>query len=391
MAGTVPQITAGSINGVTGLSERPVYFLKVNGSPTPNLVVKGDAASGAHAGMTDDDAAVSIKWGSKLMKNVNNELVNTKIMTPPEVAVFKQAAMMAFSSASKQYLNVAPGGPAYCWVKMPMVPGLSDAEYYKKNVSGPGDRVVPADIKLNIQKFSDDQVWTDLGKVVAVDIFNGNGDRFDINSGRWVNKGNVMFLAGGQTRVVGLDTFDPNGGMQSNLNTGGGFEELRTLIDVAQRNRFALACTKSVGSEMKRALLTAKGMGTTSISIVAQGPGGPVVTKIELATMENLFIEYAPFLAAGIATGADTLKAYLQGKVRQYAPSVAPPSPWARRGVSANVVLANAHVRGVPQNIQMPGLPPMPGQAPPRPGGPPPVPGKTIPPGVLARMAYLGW
>jgi len=52
MAGTVPQITAGSINGVTGLSERPVYFLKVNGSPTPNLVVKGDAASGAHAGMT---------------------------------------------------------------------------------------------------------------------------------------------------------------------------------------------------------------------------------------------------------------------------------------------------------------------------------------------------
>ena len=389
MSGTVPTITAGSINGITGLTDRPVYFLRLNGSPTPNLVVKGDAASDAHIDMTDEDAAVSIKWGSKLLKNVNNVLVNTKIMTPPEVALFKQAAMMAFSSASKQYLNVGPGGPAYCWVKMPHVPGLSDADFFKKYDSGPGARVVPKDIKANILKFADDQVWTDLGKVVAVDIFNGNSDRFTIDDGYWQNKGNVMFLAGGTTSVIGLDTFDPNGRMQANLNRGGGYPELNTLIDVNRRNEYALACVTSVGAEMKRALLSAKGMGTTSITIKSDGPDGPVVSTIQVASIGTMFVDYAPVFAAGIAAGAESLKAYLQAKVRQYAPPVQPRNPWARTAPSAGAVLAHAHVRGVPNNIQMP---PLPGQQPPpRPNMPPPAPVKTIPQGILDRMAYLHW
>lgn len=401
MAGTVPQITAGTINGVTGLTDRPVYFLRVNGSPTPNLVVKGDAASGAHEEMTDQDAEVSIKWGSKLMKNVNNELVNTKLMTPAEVAVFKAAAVLAFPNGSKPYLNVAPGGPAYTWVKMPMVPGLSDAEFFKKNPNGPGGRYVAKDIKSNIVKFSDDAVWTDLGKVVAVDIFNGNSDRFDINDGAWVNKGNIMFLEGGLTRVIGLDTFDPHGGQKANLHTGASFPELRTLIDEGRRNEFALACATSVGAEMKRALLNSRtGDGNAYITVRADGPGEEAIRRIDLATMDQLFVPYAPAFAQGIAAGADQLRTYLQSKVRQYAPPPAPvvaPGPWQRAAVTpaaAAAALAMGRRMAVPAAMAVPAPAAPPAAAAAVPHGPPPlppIPVKTIPPGILARMAYLHW
>lgn len=411
MAGTVPQITAGSITGITGLSERPVYFLKLNGSQTPNLVVKGDAASGAHPSMTDLDAEVSIQWGSKLMKNVNNDLVNTKIMTPAEVAVFKAAGLATFAAGTKMLLNVSPGAPAYTWVKMPMVPGLSDAEYWRTDPSGRGGYFSTADIKTNIFQFSKDDVWRDLGKVLAVDIFNGNCDRFDF-TGHWVNKGNIMFqdLAGQATKVIGLDTFDPNGGQNANLNTGGGFDELNILVDAARRRAFAIACATSVGSEMKRGLKA-----STTITLKFMGPGGaPVVTKVDVGTMQDLFLPYAPLLEQGITAGANLLMIYLQGKVRQYAPVPAPvrqPAPWQRAAANAGPAVGAPVMgrRGPGQGaVGIPALPALPGHPPPLPplpgnaalpGLPPPLPPlpaipaplKTIPAGVLARMAYLHW
>jgi hypothetical protein len=418
MAGTVPQITAGSITGMTGLSERPVYFLKLNGSPTPNLVVKGDAASGNHPGMTDHDAEVSIQWGSKLMKNVNNDLVNTKLMTPAEVAIFKAAGLVIFRAGTAQLLNVSPGAPAYTWVKMPMVPGLSDADYYSSN-----NDPIPADIKANILQFSKDDVWRDLGKVLAVDIFNGNQDRFTF-TGHWQNKGNVMFqdVAGQRTKVIGLDTFDPNGGAGSNLNTGGGYDELNILTDAARRRAFAIDCATSVGSEMKRAL-----KGSNYITVVSRAPdGSPILRRVDVATMKDLFVPYAPFLEQGITAGANLLMIYLQGKVRQYAPAPAPvqgparaPVPWQRVGANAGPGAGGPIMGRARGAVGMPPLPALPGQPalPPLPpipqGGLPPLPAlpglppipqgglpalpgipaplKTIPAGVLARMAYLHW
>jgi hypothetical protein len=378
MSGTVPIIAAASITGITGLSKRPVYFLKLNGSPAPNLVVKGDAATGFHPGMTDADAEVSIKWGSKLMKNVNNSLVNTKIMTPAEIAVFKQFALGHFANGTPQYLNVAPGigAPAYCWIKIPFVAGMSDAEYYTDDY----DLNLKA-VKQNIQKFSDAAVWTDLGKVVAVDIFNGNSDRFDVSTGNWVNNGNVMFLGAGHghtTAVIGLDTFDPNSTDQGNLNTQGGYDAMKVLIDAGRRNAFAKKVVKSVGMQMKRALEKAGHI--SHIKIASQGVDGAAFITIQLATMDDLFAEYASDFEQGIATGAGQLKIYLQNKVRQYTPP-RPAGPPPVMGGHRLPVAPRAPLRmGVHRGAPMPALPPV-----------PVVPGKTIPQGIRDRMAYLGW
>ncbi len=303
---TLPPITAGSITGINGLKDRPVYFLKLNNAPTPNLVVKGDAP-----GKTDGaaaDAAVSIKWGSKLMKNVNNASVNVKIMTPDEIAVFKAFATTQFPNTSTQFLALSE---TCTWVKMPFVDGLSDADFLTEDKQGPVINL----IKRNIQKFSDDAVWTDLGKVVAVDIFNGNNDRFDIFTGKWMNYGNVMFLAAGPTAVIGLDAFDPNSG-ESNLNTGPAHDALNVLIDPGARQAFARACVTSVGATMKRELGGNKKVAPYH-SITVRVYGTEAVS-IDIATMEQLFLAFAPSFAQGITTGAADLKRYLVAKVQQY-------------------------------------------------------------------------
>lgn len=375
MAGTVPTITPGSITSVRGIENRPVYFLTLAPSLVENLVVKGEAAGANLAHMGDADAMVSVKWGSKLMKNVNNDQVNTKIMTPAEVNEFKVYARAHLVQGTRPHTNVSPAGQAYNWVKMPKVGNLSDGEFYTETPAiGPNGRtgtaVVPADVRRNIIKFSDDAVWSDLGKVLAVDIFNGNDDRFDASDGSWVNKGNVMFLAGGQTAVIGLDTFDPNGA-KSNLNVMGQFDELQILINANRRHTFAEACATSVGEELARGLRFANAQ---SVTVNMQGPDGPVVTSFSLTELKVLFLPYAPLLEAGIAAGALQLKQYLQNKVRQY------------RGWQ----------RAVPHAMQP--LPPVPGQwrrAVPHAVQPmpplPQVPGKTVPQGVLDRMAAIGW
>ena len=342
MAGTVPVITPGSITAMTGLTKRPVYFLSLNGSPTPNLVVKGDAAG----------ADVSIKWGSKLMKNVNDDQVNTKIMTPAEINIFKQFALNAFAADTPQRNNVAGTG-AYTWVKMPYVAGLSDAGFLTEDET-PKTR----EIKETVAKFLDTAVWNQLGKIVAVDIFNGNNDRFQVLNGdmsplgSWNNKGNIMFVTGGANKVIGLDTYDPASD-RSNLTTAGHFDELRILIDPGQRNAFATACVKDVGNELKKSFRYAD----RKVATFAVPPAmpGQLPRTIEVDKLQDLYLSYAPNFSAGLATGAADLKLYLQNKVRQYAPR------WQRA---------------------MPGGRPL-----------PPVPGpvKTIPKGILDRMAFLGW
>jgi len=259
------------------------------------------------------------------------------------------------------------------------VAGMSDAEYYTED----NDLNLKA-IKQNIQKFSDAAVWTDLGKVVAVDIFNGNSDRFDVSTGDWVNKGNIMFLGAGHghtTAVVGLDTFDPNSGDQGNLSTGGGFDALKVLVDGGRRNTYAMNCVKSVGRQMKRALEAAGN--NSHIKIASQGVDGAVIITIQFATMEDLFAGYAADFAQGIAAGADQLRTYLQNKARQYAPPRPAGRPPLMAGHRAPVPPPAPMRMGGHRGAALPALPALP---------PVPVaPVKTIPQGIRDRMTYLGW
>jgi hypothetical protein len=377
MAHSVPTLTPGSITAMTGLTKRPVYFLTMVGFATPNLVVKGEAGHGNHPEIADDDATVSVKWGSKLMKNVNHNQVNTKIMTGPEIAVFQAFAAASTTLGATPKLNATNVGGMYTWVKMPYVAGLTDAEYYDDATRTP----LAPKIKENILKFSDDEVWRDLGRVVAVDIFNGNSDRFVVVPdgatplGHWQNKGNVMFMpAGSATAVIGLDTFDPNAGVNADLVRGGRFDALKILTEPARRDPFALACTQSVGNEMKRGFkASAGGAAVATFTLRTVGPGGrPELLRVDVEQMGSLFTGYAPIFAQGITDGAQRLKTYLQGKVgsARYQPRAAP-APWAAaRPGGAGPAVRGPLVMGAARAT---------------------APLKTIPQGILDRMAFLGW
>jgi hypothetical protein len=69
-------------------------------------------------------------------------------------------------------------------------------------------------------------MWYDLGRIVAVDLFIGNNDRFALlgndtgrTRGTMSNPGNILFLHHMETAIVlGLDTWDQNNKL-ANLNT----------------------------------------------------------------------------------------------------------------------------------------------------------------------------
>jgi hypothetical protein len=152
--------------------------------------------------------------------------------------------------------------------------------------------------------------------------------------------------------------------------------------------------------------------------------GGSVLTRIKTNEFPNLFLPYAPDFEAGLKQGADELKQYLQGKVRQYNALQPPPptnTPWQRATPNRNPPPAPrvmpplpptpGHwnratpnkgpnmppLPATPTRPNMPPLPQIPNQMPPLPAIPPqPQAGqapalKTIPQGVLDRMAFLGW
>lgn len=356
---TVPIITPALITGMSGNDQRPVYFVHLGGSATPTLTVKGEAKK--------DDGEISIKWSSKLMKNVNDQQVNTKVMSSSEINLFKAAAKRFLHAEPKKLraLNVSN----LTWVKMPYLQGLSDADFWKKDSAG-DYKIIPTDVKKILQKFSDPSVWTQLGKIIAVDLFNGNGDRFT-SAGHWQNMGNVMFQnqAGG-IKVVGLDTFDPNS-HSSNLTTMTPHSngELDVLKNMLNMRNFAESVIDSVEGEIIRGLNKS---GAASFTVLSNGD--PV--KID-KNSSGFLTGYTDDLVSGLQQGANDLKIYLQRKQLEY-----------------------HRTKPLPQIPQRPGGPPnkplpmLPGQRVAAPNYPAPQPlgqQKTIPQGILDRMRYLGW
>ena len=131
-----------------------------------------------------------------------------------------------------------------------------------------------------------------------------------------MNYGNIMFLAGmARTSVIGLDMYDPNSG-QSNLTARGGFEPLNILIEPGARHEFARKCVTSVGATMKREL--GGNRKVPPMAYISVKFFGTEVVPIEVATMENLFLAFAPCFEQGITRGATNLKQYLLLKVQQY-------------------------------------------------------------------------
>ena len=325
MSNSVPLLSAFSVTNVVGLKERPVYFITLNNANAPSVVVKGENQM---QGLSNEDAEISIRWTSKLMKNVNNKAVNTKLMTAGEIHEFKKNARRAYDQGTPQRGNL---DQPYRWVKMPYVAGLSDAEMYNSDWNQFDSRT----LKPLLKRFLDEQVWDELGAIVAVDIFNGNNDRlmFDAPPGaqasqinvQWSNLGNIMFLTGGATSVIGLDTLDPSGaGGRSNLGSGqADLAVLQLLNDTnrASRKEFAVNCTRAIAAEIKR---TMSKTGTDSVTVRVVDGDAPRILRIYKESapgktgLEELLAVFADPFLDGFNRGITRMKTYLQGKRNQY-------------------------------------------------------------------------
>ncbi len=295
---SVPTLTPNSIQAlqyIGGSGYRPVYLLRL--TTGAQCVVKGEKTTNA-------DACISLRWGSKLMKNVVSEDVNVKVLTQNELGEFARAAAALLPADQNLRDYLTQYAREIVWVRMPYIAGLSDSDIYRGGQAG-ADALY---LKMN-----DDQFWKDLGKTLAVDLFIGNFDRFN-EKGEFVNKGNIFFkdVGGGQYRTIGLDflasqflaTGEANLARFQTVNEG--FEYLKVLTDPAKRKAFA----KKVRDELWEYLLSENSKGIYAL-------GG--VSKIE----------------EGIAEGAEEIKRYLKRKFFQYAspmgshrtPAPAPPAP----------------------------------------------------------------
>ncbi|MEQ1764977.1 MAG: hypothetical protein ABL984_17755 [Pyrinomonadaceae bacterium] len=345
----IPMITNAVVLN-KAIDGRPVYFVTVAGE---ELVVKAEHGQIDKQAGTEIDAAVSIHWGAKLMKNINNELTSIKIMKQEEIDHFLAAALAKFNQPNyvgPRHLGLLEEQVRnhVTWVKMRSVAGLNELELTAK-VEGLNNRqATPELLKKAFNTLSDPNAWVQLGKIIAVDVFNGNNDRFDIPSGRFLNPGNFFFIKPANvSQMLGLDTFSPNMGQMVNLRSGRDEsigDHLNILAGGLPLKEFAARCTRSVGKSMATEMRN-RGASDGNGGFVANPIISLPISQDERITLsadevEISFDDYTEYFARGLEQGAQELKLYLKGKMQKY---------------------------------KLPGNP------------------KTMPPGIIARMLYLNW
>lgn len=427
-------IYPGSISNMSHVPGHPVFMLTLGGATAPSLVVKGEQVAGDES---DADITLSAKWAGRLMKHVNNPDAAVKALSPQEMQEFRPYAIAKFGANSEACRNF---NDRRVWVKMKYVPNLSDAEFTKRvpKLGKPLQTIETIErskLKSLVKLFLKDETWEQLGRVVAVDLFNTNLDRFRWTSANQVsvaNEGNILFASDGEgdakrTFVLGLDAFHAGEAHQTGANLNkplAEFPSARVGLDILRtdqnRQIFARSCTEAVAEQIRRRMRSSKE------NERAELPAFKI--KLENAdelvtiSIENILALYGAFeesFATGLADGMSEMRDYLLRKKREYelaAQNAAralgpipqgggPAQGWgpARgggpvQGGGPALGGVGGH-RGAPQlGAQRGPLPlnqgALPGGQRPGPlqGGPMvPAPLKTLPRGVLDRMEYLQW
>lgn len=183
---------------------RPAFLVTCNDGD--RLVLKAEFNT-----QQTGSAAKSIAWGSAAMKQVSAQ-ADVRLVNKVELANLKTLAMPVFQPANfslltQQYVHELIDSNAFIWYRMQYVEKLRSLEGMLKGKA----------LKL-AAKLRDRATLHALGKVVAVDLFIGNSDRFDAN-GQILNPGNIVFQkqANKSYTPVGLDFFDAQG-QAANLN-----------------------------------------------------------------------------------------------------------------------------------------------------------------------------
>ena len=356
----IPIITPGSIQQISPLpnSRKPIFFLTMAGNTKPSVVVKLEH----HVGRTAADKAISLKWSAKMMRKIDEEQLHVKIMTADEVSAFRSKLLTL--PIDKQYDTVFRRAnnmsyPNDVWVKMPYIEGISTAGHISEHASFQMSKVTEL-----LTVLSDQRNWYQLGRIIVVDIFNGNTDRFNHENihdrviGVWINRTNLVYAPiGDRTKIIGLDAYDPNN-VRANLNLTTYNLGLRFLNPLQNRialKIYAQVIVIAIAKAVTDKLYNHGQSGDSVIIVQAKDANGTAIPNKMIPITKggkSFLIEYSEDLLQGMHSGIADLKAYLIKKKQKY-----------------DVAATNA---AAPGNK---------GQAI----------AKVFPPAVAQRMKYLGW
>jgi hypothetical protein len=219
---------------------KPVFLTTL--TTGTRLVVKAERTVGNPSAQVQD----SFRWGSRMMKQVTPE-VHGHPLSHPEVMDLGRLTLNQFSTTqnrtnARAFLQDLLGEPGNFWVKLDFVQQLQTLEdMVEKNGTG----------LLALAALKSNDALRILGRIVAVDIFLGNYDRF--RSDGSLGGADNFFLQQvtlGNLKPIGLDFFMGTfGATEINLcrdplpNWGG-----LKLNDGSALTRFSKACIASLNN-----------------------------------------------------------------------------------------------------------------------------------------------
>jgi hypothetical protein len=172
---------------------RPVFLVTFRDNS--ELVVKGEFIGR----MSSVNTAMSAKWAGKLMRQVSPD-VSAKPVLPYELDHIKFLDGDQFfppADLTRSYILGAIQDRAFTFYKMPYVAQMYGAD----KMDG---RLLYA--LLRVLRAGGNEIF-ELGRITAVDLFNGNNDRFDFRGPTvFLNRSNLLFKVSGGTFIpVGVD------------------------------------------------------------------------------------------------------------------------------------------------------------------------------------------
>lgn len=202
------QLEATGDQAWSNFDTRPVFLLKLSGGG--ERVLKGEMVDGDRdvvrdsAGLIGElQSRLGVDLGVTLLDDADIEVLKG---VTSDIMVHDNRNCAAF------YLSEIAKSGMFVFYTMTFIEGLRTLESKAaKNKDKDGMRVFGA-YKLGRKMHGDPKLLPALGKVVAVDLFCGNKDRFDA-TGQIVNPGNIFFKRNEDKSYtpVGIDFFEAQG------------------------------------------------------------------------------------------------------------------------------------------------------------------------------------
>lgn len=301
----LPEINPFSLTWMEPISNgHPVYKVTLNGN---SYVLKAETAA-------DATSSSDVKWASKIMNNVVDRKKTTetkvRILNEHEIDVVATRYPRFFQDgANKVRLEETLGTPDSVWVLM----------HFQGNMFITDDNMDGGKKQQLFSIINHGIFWKKLGKVIAVDLFTGNNDRFDfgyydqIPTGQegtfWSNKGNLFInISDLNNRVpMGMDYFFAQNAFGKDGVGDQGF--IRIMSNKVEVNKVSVLIIASIMSE-----LTGYNLGVKA----NKNSGSKSKRTTKMRGYTSTADKYRAYLTSSIWDGLQEIKRYLVNKRNDY-------------------------------------------------------------------------